>query len=329
MVPNLPIPQPPDLATAWQPPLVQLLPHPVARRAGVELYALRLDLVHPYLQGNKWYKLQPNLGAAQAQGHRTLLTFGGAFSNHLYSTAAAGRWWGLRTVGLVRGEPTEPLNPVLAFAQACGMELHYLSRGQYRHKTEPEFLAEIAQTFGPAYQLPEGGSNALAVGGCAQMLTSVSPQPSFDFYACAMGTGCTLAGLLLAVAARAEAYAQVWGFPVLKGGDFLAAETTRLLAEHAALAGPPANVLPTRHLYCHYHFGGYAKVPPALARWVAEFNHWAVAHAPAPGCLLEPVYTGKLFYGVLDQIARGAWPPGSRGLVVHTGGVYAPGDVRY
>ncbi|MCU0449250.1 MAG: pyridoxal-phosphate dependent enzyme [Bernardetiaceae bacterium] len=313
----------------WQPPPLHPLPHPVATRQGVELYTLRLDLVHPHLQGNKWYKLRPNLAAAEAQGHRTLLTFGGAFSNHLYSTAAAGSLLGWRTVGLVRGEPTQPLNPVLTFAQACGMELHYLSRGQYRHKTEPGFLAEIAQTYGPAYLLPEGGSNALAVTGCAQMLAELPPELSFDYYACALGTGCTLAGLLLAVAARRQAKAQVLGFPVLKGGGFLAAETTRLLAEHAQVRGFPTPPLPAWQLLVNYHFGGYAKVPPALAQWVTEFNHWAVAHGPAPACVLEPVYTGKLFYGVLDLIGEGGIAPGSRVLVLHTGGVYANASVQY
>jgi 1-aminocyclopropane-1-carboxylate deaminase len=298
----------PDLSPLAQAtaPLQQVVDE-LTEQAGVELWVKRLDLLHPEVSGNKWYKLKHNLAEAQAQGHHTLLTFGGAYSNHLYATAAAGRLFGFRTIGLVRGEPALPLNPTLQFVQDCGMELAYVDRATYRAKADPAYLASLRKVWGDFYLLPEGGGNALAVLGCAEILADL-PHP-LDVVACACGTGCTLAGLLASPPAPVLQSTKFLGFPVLKGGEFLAHEVEKLLA--GARVGTSRRAY---ELVCQYHFGGYAKTTPALL----GFMDWFMAQHPIR---LEPVYTGKLFYGVYDLLGQGHFPPGSRVLLLHTGGL--------
>ncbi|MBC8084980.1 MAG: pyridoxal-phosphate dependent enzyme, partial [Hymenobacter sp.] len=174
--------------------ILQPLAEPEAARRGIRLLLLRDDLAHPALPGNKWRKLKYNLREARHQGHDTLLTFGGAFSNHIAAVATAGRLYGLRTIGLIRGEAMAPLNPTLARATADGMALRYLTRSTYRRKQEPAFLAELLRETGPAYLIPEGGSNALALPGCAELVAELAAQTSFDYLCVACGTGGTLAG---------------------------------------------------------------------------------------------------------------------------------------
>ncbi|MBY0425778.1 MAG: pyridoxal-phosphate dependent enzyme, partial [Cytophagales bacterium] len=155
----------------------------------VEIWVKRDDLIHPQVSGNKWRKLKYNIETAQRLGYSTLLTFGGAFSNHIYATAAAGRIVGVRTIGIIRGERVEPLNPTLAFAEEMGMELHFIDRGTYREKGNPEQLESYRQKFGDVYIIPEGGANGLAVKGCKEILDEISIP--FDVVCCACGTGAT------------------------------------------------------------------------------------------------------------------------------------------
>ncbi len=271
-------------------------------RAGVQLLVKRLDLTHPHVSGNKWYKLKYNLVAARQLGHQTLLTFGGAYSNHIYATAAAGRLFGFRTIGLIRGEAHLPLNPVLQFATGRGMQIHYIDRQTYQQKHTDPFIQQLTAQFGHFYLLPEGGSNALAVQGCAEILADL-PEP-VDYVCCACGTGSTLAGLLAGAQANHLDQAQFVGFPVLKGGDFL----TSAIAD---LVGKRAERLT---LMTQYHFGGYAKTKPPLQAFIAQFR----AQHAIP---LEPVYTGKLFYGVYDLLQQGYFFNGAKVLVVHSGGI--------
>ena len=205
-------------------PLVRLRSG-AADQAGVGLYLKRDDLIHPQISGNKWRKLKYNLLEAHQQGHHTLLTFGGAYSNHLYAVAAAGREFGFRTIGLVRGEETSPLNPTLTFAQTCGMHLQYVSRDQYRHKADASWLVSLRQQYGDFYLLPEGGSNAQAVRGVAELVAEI--DLSWSYLCCPCGTGGTLAGLVAGAASRGL----VVGFSALKGGDFLRQEAGQLLRE--------------------------------------------------------------------------------------------------
>jgi 1-aminocyclopropane-1-carboxylate deaminase len=279
---------------------LQEIVDPRLAAAGVRLLVKRDDLIHPQVRGNKWRKLKYNLEAARAAGHDTLLTFGGAYSNHIHAVASAGRLFGFRTVGVIRGEEHLPHNRVLRHAVECGMTLTYLDRSTYKRKHEPDVLASLAR-FGRAYVLPEGGSNAHAVRGCAELVGELDVP--FDYVCCPVGTGGTLAGVVAGLGGRAHAL----GFPVVKGGGFLADDV------RALLPGPdPGNW----SLELAYHFGGYAKGTDELLAFMSEFT---AAHAIP----LEHVYTGKMMYGVFDLVARGRFPAGSTVVAVHTGGVPA------
>jgi 1-aminocyclopropane-1-carboxylate deaminase/D-cysteine desulfhydrase-like pyridoxal-dependent ACC family enzyme len=289
--------------------LLQLIPHPVATSRGVRLLLWRDDLLNPDLPGNKARKLKYNLVAAREQGLRRLLTFGGAYSNHLAAVAAAGRLHGFETVGLVRGEEHTPLNPTLARCVADGMQLHYLDRTTYRRRAEPAFLADLQQQFGPAYLLPEGGTNVLALRGVAELIGELRQHTDFDAVAVAAGTGGTLAGLALGLA-EVDYSAYALGIAALKGASFLQPEVDALTQAAIGLA------LPNYELHLDYHFSGYAKLPPELHAFIQEFE-------TNFGVLLDPIYTGKLLFGVLDLIGRGHFAVGSTVVAVHTGGLQA------
>jgi 1-aminocyclopropane-1-carboxylate deaminase len=291
------------------PSFLQLIAHPVATRQGVRLLLWRDDLLSPDLPGNKARKLKYNLQAARAQGYQRLLTFGGAYSNHLAAVAAAGRLYGFATTGLVRGEEHHPLNPTLARCVADGMRLHYLDRATYRQRAEPELLADMQRQFGPAYLLPEGGTNALALPGVAELIGELRQHIDFDAVAVAAGTGGTLAGLALGLA-EAGHPARAVGVAALKGGDFLRADIDTL-----TLAAT-SRVLANYELHTGYHFGGYAKLPAELRAFIQQFT-------ASFGVLLDPIYTGKLLFGVLDLIAQGHFALGSTVVAVHTGGLQA------
>lgn len=290
-------------------PLLQELPEPVAAAHGVRLLLWRDDLVNPDLPGNKARKLKFNLIAARQQGHHTLLTFGGAYSNHIAAVATAGRLFGFKTIGLIRGD--EPvagtaLNPTLAQAAAEGMALHYLDRSSYRHRAESDFLAEQLARFGPAYVLPEGGTNELALPGCAELVAEIQQQTSFDALALAVGTGGTLAGLLAGLAGEKHAV----GVAALKNGGFLQGEIDALTQQAAG------QIFTNYSVQTGYHFGGYAKYSAELLGFIRQFRE-------RHGVLLDPVYTGKLLFGVLDLIGQGHFRRGSTVVAIHTGGLQA------
>ncbi|MFC9299501.1 1-aminocyclopropane-1-carboxylate deaminase/D-cysteine desulfhydrase [Streptomyces sp. NPDC057011] len=272
-------------------------------RHGVRLLLKRDDLVHPVIPGNKWRKLAPNLRAALAQGHDTLVTFGGAYSNHLRATAAAGRLLGLGTVGIVRGDELagRPLNDSLARCAADGMRLHFASRSDYRRKAEPPTLERLLAGAGAegAYVVPEGGSNALALAGCAELGREL--RGFTDVAAVACGTGGTLAGLAAGLAPGQRAL----GVPVLAGG-FLAAEIRSL--QHQAFDGPAG----TWTLAEDFHHGGYARVPAELEAFAADFE---ARH----GLPVERVYVAKLLFALAALTESGTFPPGTTLTAVITG----------
>ncbi|MEM9675270.1 MAG: pyridoxal-phosphate dependent enzyme, partial [Bacteroidota bacterium] len=202
-------------------PIVQPLHNAELDVAQVRLSVLRLDQLQPEPSGNKWYKLKYNIQQARQGGYQTLLTFGGAYSNHIYATAASGKRFGFKTVGIIRGERIDPLNPTLKFAEDKGMQLHFVSREEYQNKTETHFIDHLRGQFGRFYLIPEGGTNLLAVRGCAEILPD---SPEFDVVCCSAGTGGTLAGMLVKLAGQK----QVLGFPALKGGEFLRSDIDQL-----------------------------------------------------------------------------------------------------
>ncbi|NSC23816.1 pyridoxal-phosphate dependent enzyme [Streptomyces albus subsp. chlorinus] len=276
-------------------------------RRGVRLLLKRDDLIHPALPGNKWRKLAPNLRSVAETGHRRLLTFGGAYSNHLRATAAAGRLLGLRTVGVVRGEELagRPLNPSLARCAEDGMLLHFVTRADYRRRADPAFHEELRARFGECAVVPEGGSNAAAVRGCA--LLGEELRGRTDVAAVACGTGGTLAGL----AAGLSAGQQALGVAVLKGG-FLPDQVRRLQLE--AFGGTRGRW----RVEERFHGGGFAKVGAALSDFAADF---AERHGlPA----LDEIYVAKLLYALTRLTAEGAFRRGSTVTAVVTGQSWPP-----
>ncbi|MEU6511757.1 pyridoxal-phosphate dependent enzyme [Streptomyces sp. NPDC046942] len=276
-------------------------------RHGLRLLLKRDDLIHPELIGNKWRKLVPNLAAARG---RPLVTFGGAWSNHLRATAAAGRLLGLATTGVVRGEELagRPLNPSLARCAADGMRLHFVDRSTYRRKSEPETLAAILRAAGAeeAYVVPEGGSNSAAVHGCRTLGEELRGRA--DVVAVACGTGGTLAGLAAGLGAGQRAL----GVPVLKGG-FLAGEV-QTLQERAFGARTGDWSLDDR-----FHFGGYARVTPELHAFAEDFED-------RHGLPVERLYVAKLLYGLVARAEEGAYARGTTIAAVITGRPFPQGQ---
>ncbi|OKK06393.1 1-aminocyclopropane-1-carboxylate deaminase [Streptomyces sp. CB03234] len=269
-------------------------------RHGVRLLLKRDDLIHPDLPGNKWRKLAPNL--IRAAG-RPVLTFGGAYSNHLRATAAAGRLLGFPTTGVVRGDELagRPLNPSLARCAADGMRLLFVDRATYRAKGDPEVLARLLRDAPPgSFVVPEGGSNAQAVRGCTELGRELRAQGA-DVAAVACGTGGTLAGLAAGLGENRRAI----GVPVLKGG-FLATDIKAL--QEAAFGGPAGDW----SLDERFHFGGYARTTPALEEFAADFE---ARH----GLAIERIYVAKMLYGLVTLVQEGAFPPGTAVVAVITG----------
>lgn len=289
--------------------ILQPLPEPAALARGIRLLLLRDDLHHPQLPGNKWRKLKYNLQAAREQGQGTLLTFGGAYSNHLAAVAAAGKLAGLQTIGIVRGEELarQPLNPTLAQARANGMQLRFVDRTTYQRRHDAAWLAELQRETGPAYVLPEGGTNALALPGCAELVAELRQQTPFDYLAVACGTGGTLAGIISGLLPAERAI----GVAALRGGEFLHAEV-QSLRQPGGRAGATGNWT----IHTEFHHGGYARFSPALLAFIQAFQQ-------RHGVLLDPIYTGKLLWGVLQLVEQGYFPAGSTVVAVHTGGLQA------
>ncbi|MEH1873425.1 1-aminocyclopropane-1-carboxylate deaminase/D-cysteine desulfhydrase [Nostoc sp.] len=296
------------------PPLQQINSE-IARRAGVDLYVLRLDLMHPWVNGNKWFKLKYNLLEAKEKNFTTLLTFGGAYSNHIYATAAAGNLFGFRTIGVIRGEERLPLNPTLSFAVQQGMQLVYLNREMYRQRNTPALQEYLRQRFGEVFIIPEGGSNLNGVRGCTEIIDRAMPtagvDAAFDRICVACGTATTIAGIALSLHEGQRAIA----FPVLKNGAFLAQEIESLLTNYLASGLPSPYSSPASwELVCDYHFGGYAKVNDKLLVFSQQFTQ-------EHGVPLDYVYTAKMFYGVMDLLQQGFFCRGNSLLLVHTGGL--------
>ncbi|QMS87287.1 1-aminocyclopropane-1-carboxylate deaminase/D-cysteine desulfhydrase [Nostoc edaphicum CCNP1411] len=286
------------------PPPIQQINSEITHQAGVDLYVLRLDLMHPWVNGNKWFKLKYNLLEAREKNFTTLLTFGGAYSNHIYATAAAGNLFGFRTIGVIRGEERLPLNPTLSFAVQQGMQLVYLNREMYRQRNTPALQEYLQQRFGEVFIIPEGGSNFNGVRGCTEI---ISDAIAFNHICVACGTATTLAGIALSLHEEQKAIA----FPVLKNGAFLAQDIESLLTNYLASGlSAPSNW----ELVCDYHFGGYAKVNNELLLFSQQFTQ-------EHGVPLDYVYTAKMFYGVMDLLKQGFFCKGDRLLLVHTGGL--------
>lgn len=264
----------------------------------IRFFVKRDDLTDEHISGNKFFKLKYNLIEAAEKGYKTLLSFGGAYSNHIYALASAGKRFGFNTIGVIRGEEHLPLNPTLEFAKECGMNFYYLSRTDYRKKYSDEILERLKQNFGEFYLIPEGGSNYLAVKGCAEI-----PQRfeiKYDYIFCASGTGGTLAGIING----SNDNSKVIGVAVLKNASFLIDDVKRFTASEKS----------NWNILLDYHFGGYAKFNNELIEFVKTFT--SKFNIP-----IEPIYTGKMLFAIYDLARKNFFPEGSTIIAYHSGGL--------
>ncbi|MGY0408002.1 MAG: 1-aminocyclopropane-1-carboxylate deaminase/D-cysteine desulfhydrase [Polaribacter sp.] len=275
---------------------------PILEKKKVVLFIKREDLIHPFVSGNKFRKLKYNFLAAKEQQKKMVLTFGGAFSNHILATAVAANLNGLSSIGIIRGEElgknfqkTISENFTLREAYKNGMIFHFVSREMYRKKMEDVFMNQLEEKFGDFYLIPEGGTNDLAIKGCKEILKD--EYIKFNYICCAVGTGGTISGLIEA----SKKHQKIIGFPALKG-NFLSEEIRKFTSKN------------NWSLNTAYHFGGYGKYNEALVRFINSF-------AKQTGVLLDPIYTGKMLFGLLDLIAKDIFPKNSKILAIHTGGI--------
>ena len=268
---------------------------PLLKEKGIRLFVKRLDKVHPFISGNKWFKLKYNLIEVKKLGSKTLLTFGGAYSNHIAATSFAAQKKGLKSIGIIRGEECFPLNPTLAFASENGMELHYVSRADYRLKATPKFLDKLKAQFGDFYLLPEGGTNELAIKGTSEILDETDTQ---DYICCPVGTGGTIAGVIN----TSNNKQKVIAFPSIKGSDALEKDIKNWTNKQ------------NYKFINSYSYGGYGKVSKELIQFINEFY-------TAQDIPLDAIYTGKMMLGIMDLIKQDYFPKGSAILAIHTGGL--------
>jgi len=282
-------------------PLEKII-YPLFLEKQLNVYIKRDDLIHPEISGNKWRKLKYNLKDATAQNKKTILTFGGAYSNHIAATAAVGKLYDLNTIGVIRGEETLPLNPTLLQAEKDGMQFLYVSRSDYREKHTPEFVHILHEELGDFHLIPEGGGNKLGTKGCKDIVNEI--DINFDYILTDCGTGTTLAGICDALGENQKAI----GIPVLKGGEFIANEVKALLGDAYS------SIENQYSLETDYHFGGYAKYKLELIEFMRQFYQ-------ETSIKTDPIYTGKLFYALVDLIKKDHFEKGSTIVVVHTGGL--------
>ncbi|MDB9913547.1 pyridoxal-phosphate dependent enzyme [Flavobacteriaceae bacterium] len=276
----------------------QIIPLEAFSISNFNLVIKREDQLHPDISGNKLRKLKYNILEAKRLNKTTLLTFGGAYSNHIAAVASLGKEYGFKTIGIIRGEELVnkvSINATLSFAKSCGMFFYFISRAEYRKKNELFFLENLKSIYGDFYLLPEGGTNDFAVKGCAEILTN--KDTSFDYVCSSVGTGGTLAGLIMS----SNSLQTVIGFSALKGtfqtsyiNKFTRKKNYRILDD-----------------YC---FGGYAKINFELIEFINDFKNKTTVS-------LDPIYTGKMIFGIFDLINKGYFKENSTILAVHTGGL--------
>ncbi|MES2285142.1 MAG: pyridoxal-phosphate dependent enzyme [Bacteroidota bacterium] len=295
------------------------LPHPPLGHLLHKEKGIGNNLLHPHISGNKLFKLKYNLLEAEKNNIKTLLTFGGAFSNHISATAAAGKEYGFKTIGIIRGEAYPELNPTLKFAVECGMELHYVSRALYRNKKE--LYDYVNQQFSQAkfYMIPEGGSNELGVLGCKEITGYINTD--FDYVCSPCGTGATIAGIILSLKNDQKAI----GFQILKAEGYIKNEVEEWLKKEVSTSidkgsnesEKDTEVIITQNnciINEDYHFGGYAKNQTELTEFINWFEQ--TNHVP-----LDCIYTGKMMFGIYDLIGKGFFKKGETIIAIHTGGL--------
>ncbi len=264
----------------------------------ISLYIKRDDLIHPFINGNKWYKLKYNLIEASELGLKNLLTFGGAYSNHIYAFSYACKTFGFNGIVVIRGEEYKKLNPTLEFVSNCGVSIQYFSQSKYKFKYSEDLLYKLNKLYGDYYLIPEGGSNKLAVKGCEEITSNINC--SFDYVITACGTAGTLTGITKSLKSNQKAI----GISVLKNGNFLYDEVNKLSEQN----------LDNYKIKLNYHFGGYAKFNDDLIDFIRSIYS-------KHNIILEPIYTGKVLFAVYDLISKNFFKSGSTIVVYHSGGL--------
>lgn len=269
----------------------------------VDLYLKREDFLHPFISGNKYRKLTYNLEKAKELGNNTLLTFGGAYSNHIAAVAYAGNSFGFKTIGIIRGDElakkimnNEPLNPTLKFATEHGMELNFVSREAYKNKDSQDFITHCQESFGNFYLIPEGGSNELAVKGCEEILNENDQM--YDYICVSVGTGGTISGIINA----SKKHQHVIGFAAVNAPNII--EEIKRFTKKSA----------NWQLYFEDHFGGYGKVNEDLINFINRFKE-------ETDIQLDTIYTGKMMFRIIDLIKKNHFPKNTKILAIHTGGL--------
>ena len=290
------------IAMHIKPTPLQHINESLFREKGVEVWLKRDDLTHSEISGNKWRKLKYNLVEAKEEGKKTLLTFGGPYSNHIYALAAAGKEFGFKTIGIIRGEPAEEPTDTLRQAARNGMRLLFMDRTQYRLKNDLDSIESLHVQLGDFYLIPEGGTNIYALQGCIEMVNEI--KTDYDYICLGCGTGGTLAGVVAGLYGKKKAL----GFSSLKGKDTLTSSITELVQDFTD------KTFDNWQVTFDYHFGGYAKVNNELIDFIKAFKQNHLTQ-------LEPVYMGKMMYGLYDLISKDHFPRGTKIIAIHTGGL--------
>lgn len=295
-----------DFNALQQPSPITQLDDALLSEKNIQLFVKRDELIHPVIQGNKWRKLKYNLLAAAQQSANTLLSFGGAYSNHLHALAAAGRMFNFKTIGIVRGERPHTLSPSLQDMQNWGMQLEFISRADYRKRESDEFIQQLRKQFGGFYLIPEGGNNAAGRYGCAELLNEL--DQTYDVICCEVGSGTQFSALVSQHASSSQApqHIHYLGFVVMKNPTLL-----QQLEDYFQQYQVTYNNWSLNH---DYHFGGFARANETLHEFIHQFKQ-------QHGIQLEPVYSGKMLYGIYQLIEQDYFKPGSRILAIHGGGL--------
>ena len=268
---------------------------PILKDKKIRIFIKRLDQTHKHVSGNKWFKLKYNLIEAKKQGAKSILTFGGAYSNHIAATAYLAKEKGFSSIGVIRGEEHIPLNPTLKFAIKQNMKIDYIDRHDYRLKHTSKFLQKLRLRFGNFYLIPEGGTNKLAIKGTSEIIDTHDVQ---DYICCSVGTGGTIAGISNSIHKNQN----VIGFPAIKGSDLLRRDIGKWAHRK------------NWDIITNYNCGGYAKLSNKLVKLINDCHK--TLNIP-----LDGIYTGKMMLGVIDLIKNDYFPKGSSILLIHTGGI--------
>jgi len=294
---------------------LQNVNHPIAAQFGVELFIKRDDLIHPEISGNKWRKLKFNIEKFKQKKYDSILTFGGAYSNHIAATAASGKLLNIPTIGIIRGEELNAnSNQTLRNAHDNGMKLVFVSRSKYSERYERIYHEELRIEFGNTLIINEGGANFHGVIGSGEILSEIDFTP--DCIYSASGTGTTVAGLLLT-----SDTTKVISVPVFKKGGFIKDEVENLLIQFQFSKEELAEKMNLLELNLNNDFGGYGKHTSELIEFINDFHK-------VTDIKLDQVYTAKMMFALLNDIKSGKIKRGSKVIALHTGGLQGLSSIK-